>query len=74
MCFFFSLIPATFWVTVGYFVLFSASKAEGKIQGCGRMLAIWLFVFAAFFPICGAYVTLNDLCPMAYHMHGLSEK
>jgi copper resistance protein C len=29
MCFFFSLMPATICVTVGYFVLFAASKADG---------------------------------------------
>jgi hypothetical protein len=28
------------------------------------VLAIWLFVIAAFIPIAGAYVTLAGLCPM----------
>jgi len=64
MCFFISFLPATFWVVVGYFVLFSSTKAEGGINTFGKLLAIWLFIIAAFFPIAGAYVTLADLCPM----------
>ncbi len=64
MCFFFSLIPATFWVVVGFFVLFTSNKAEGTIQKFGKILAIWIFIVAAFFVICGAYVTLSGNCPM----------
>ncbi len=64
MCFFFSLMPATICVTVGYFVLFAASKADGGIKTFGWVLAIWLFVIAAFIPLAGAYVTLAGLCPM----------
>ncbi len=64
MCFFFSLMPATICVTIGYFVLFAASKAEGGIKTFGWILAIWLFVIAAVIPIAGAYVTLAGLCPM----------
>jgi hypothetical protein len=64
MCFFFSLMPATICVTIGYFVLFAASKADHGIKTFGTILAIWLFVIAAFIPIVGAYVTLAGLCPM----------
>ncbi len=64
MCFFISLIPATFWVVVGYFVLFSSTKAEGGISKFGRILAIWIFISASFFPLMGAYVTLSGLCPI----------
>jgi predicted acyltransferase len=64
MCLIFSLFPATIFVLIGYFVLFSSSKAEGKIRIFGIVLAIWLFIIAAFFPICGAYVTLSGSCPM----------
>jgi hypothetical protein len=64
MCFFFSLMPATICVTVGYFVLFAASKADDGIKTFGRVLAIWLFVIAAFIAIAGAYVTLAGLCPI----------
>jgi hypothetical protein len=64
MCFVFSLIPATFWVTVGYFVLITSAKAEGAVQKFGQVLAIWLFIIASLFPIMGAYVTLSGLCPI----------
>ena len=64
MCFFFSFMPATFWAVVGYFVLFSSSKADGGIRIFGRILAIWIFVIAAFIPIAAAYVTLAGLCPI----------
>ena len=64
MCFIFSLIPATFWVVVGYFVLFSSSRAEEPIRKFGRILAIWIFIVALFFPICGAYMSLSGNCPM----------
>jgi hypothetical protein len=48
MCFFFSLIPATFWATIGYFVLFSSTKAEGTIQKIGKILSYWIFFLAYF--------------------------
>jgi hypothetical protein len=62
MCFFLSLIPATFFVTIGYFVLFASSKAQGGIKAFGLILAIWIFVIALFPPIAGAYVTLSGQC------------
>ena len=64
MCFFFSFMPATFWAVIGYFVLFSSSKADGGIRTFGRVLAVWIFVNAAFIPIAAAYVTLSGLCPI----------
>lgn len=63
MCFFISLIPATIWVALGYFILFSSTKTQGAVQSFGYFLAIWVFIIAAFFPLMGAYVTLADLCP-----------
>lgn len=73
MCFFISLIPATFWVVVGYFVLFLSTRSEGTVKIFGRVLSIWVFVIAVFFPIVGAYVTFSGLCPieeMMQTMHG----
>ncbi|MEE8484109.1 MAG: hypothetical protein V3S46_05880 [Nitrospinota bacterium] len=70
MCFFFSLLPATVWVVVGYFILFSSTKTEGNVQKFGRGLAVWVFIIAAFFPIMGAYVTLSGLCPFEKMMGG----
>jgi hypothetical protein len=64
VCFFFSLIPATFWAIVGYFVLFSSAKSVDGIRIFGQILAIWIFVIAAAIPIAAAYVTLAGLCPI----------
>ena len=64
MCFFFSFIPATVFTVIGYFVLFSSSKTAGTVQIFGQVLAIWIFIVAAFFPVMGAYVTLSRLCPI----------
>jgi len=64
MCFFFSFIPATFWLVVGYFVLFSSGKREGGMRTFGRVLAIWIFIIAALIPVAAAWVTLYDLCPL----------
>jgi hypothetical protein len=63
MCFFFSLIPATFWVTIGYFVLFSSRKSEGGIRTFGFILSIWIFILAIGFIICGIYMTSTGQCP-----------
>jgi hypothetical protein len=68
MCFFFSLMPATFFVIIGYFVLFSSTKAEGGVRRFGQVLAIWIFIIAAFFPLTGLYVTLTRSCPMGEMM------
>ena len=64
MCFFFSLLPATFWAVVGYFVLFASTRAQGATKTFGKVLAIWIFVIAGFIPLAGAYVTLSGLCPI----------
>jgi len=64
MCFFFSLFPATIWLVIGFFVLFASTRSEGGLKKFGKALAIWVFVIAAFFPLCGAYVTLAGLCPI----------
>jgi hypothetical protein len=69
MCFIFSLFPATFFVIIGYFVLFSSTRAEGAVRKFGQVLAIWVFIIALLFPICGAYVTLSGKCPMGKMMH-----
>lgn len=64
MCFFVSFVPATFWAIVGYFILFSSGKAEGKVKTLGQALAVWTFVLAVMIPIAAAYVTIAGLCPI----------
>ena len=64
MCFFFSLVPATVFTILGYFVLFTSGMVEGPLQSFGTFLAVWVFLIAGFFPVCGLYVTLSGKCPM----------
>jgi hypothetical protein len=73
MCFFFSLIPATFWLVIAYFVLFLSSRSEGQVQQFGRVLAIWVAVIAALFPVMGLVVTFTDLCPITEIMAQMHE-
>lgn len=63
MLFFFSLLPATLAVVLGYFVLFSSAKAEGAVKTFGRILAVWIFVLAALLPLAGAYGTYAGFAP-----------
>jgi Na+-driven multidrug efflux pump len=72
MCFFFSLIPATVFITLGYFVLFTSTKGEGTTKKFGQILAIWIFIVAMFPLIMGVYVTLSGLCPFE-EMHKLMQ-
>ncbi len=74
MCFFVSLIPATVWVIIGFFVLFASTKAEGGLRKFGQVLAIWVFVIASFFPIAGAYMTISGMCPMGQHFEEMMER
>jgi hypothetical protein len=73
MCFFFSLLPATIWIIIGYFVLFSTIKVEGGVQLFGKILAMWVFIIALFFPIAGAYMTISGLCPIEQHFEEMKE-
>lgn len=61
MYFAFSLIPATLAVVLAYFILFSSSKTEGAVKKLGQILAVWVFVLAAVFPVAGGYATYADL-------------
>ena len=61
MYFFLSLIPATLAVILGYFILFSSTKAQGAVKALGQILAIWVFILVALFPMAGAYATHADL-------------
>lgn len=64
MCFFFSFFPATFWLVIGYFVLFSSARADGSVKSFGRGLAIWVFILSGLIVLAGAYITLNGWCPI----------
>jgi hypothetical protein len=38
------LFALTIFVVIGYFVLLSSARAEGRLKSFGRILAIWMFV------------------------------
>ena len=74
MCFLFSFMPATFWLVLGYFILFSSKKSDGSMRTFGQVLAVWVFIIAALIPLMAAWITLNDLCPLTAlleNMHSL---
>jgi hypothetical protein len=71
MYFFFSLIPATLAVALGYFILFSSTKTQGAMKTIGRILAAWVFVLAAGIPAAGAYATLAGLPSIATMMRSM---
>ena len=74
MCFFISLIPATVWLVIGFFVLFASTKAEGGLRKFGQVLAICVFIIASFFPIAGAYITISGMCPMEQIFEEMMDK
>jgi hypothetical protein len=71
MYFFFSLIPASLAVVLGYFILFSSTKTQGAVKTLGRILAIWVFVLAALLPAAGGFVTYADLSPIGSVMRSM---
>jgi hypothetical protein len=70
MCFAFSLVPATFWAIVGYFVLFSSARADGRVKTLGQALAVWVFVLAVLIPVVAAFITFAGVCPINELMPG----
>jgi hypothetical protein len=46
MLFIISLLPATIFVVVAYFILYTAVRAEGGIKRFGQYLGIWVLLFA----------------------------
>ena len=74
MCFIFSLFPATILTVLGYVVLYCSTRTDGAVRTFGKILAIWVFVLAAFPPIIGAYVTIADTCPIDTIMQKLATR
>lgn len=64
MCFFFSLLPATFWLVIGYLLLYLSTRFEGPVRAFGRGLAIWVFIIAGGIVLAGAYVATVGMCPI----------
>ena len=72
MCFFFSLVPATFWLVIGYLVLYLSTRFDGAAKTFGRGLAVWVFIISGLIVLMGAYVTTSGLCPMNAWMNSVS--
>jgi len=64
MCFFISFFPATFWLVIGYLVLFTSSRADDTVKKFGRWLAIWIFTLSGFIVLAGAFIALSGWCPL----------
>lgn len=71
MYFLLSLVPATLAVVVGYFILFSSTKAEGGVKTFARILAVWVFLLAAALPAAGAYATYAGLPSLGTAMRAM---
>ena len=71
MYFFVSLIPTTLAVVLGYFILFSSTKTHGGVQTFGQILAVWVLVLAALFPLAGAYATFAAVPSIGDMMRGM---
>lgn len=46
MIFLLSLIPTTALVVVGYFLVYTSTRAEGGLKRFGQYLGIWVFFLA----------------------------
>jgi hypothetical protein len=65
MCAFMCFIPATIFLTISYFVLLTAQKAESaRIKIFGKVVAVLLWGIAAMVIILGFYVTIAGKCPI----------
>ncbi len=46
MSFLISLLPATIFAVIGYFVIFSSQHSEGGVKRFGQYLGIWVLFLA----------------------------
>jgi hypothetical protein len=46
MPFLFSLIPTTFLVVVGYFLIYTSTRVAGGLKRFGQYLGVWVFFLA----------------------------
>jgi hypothetical protein len=55
----FSLIPATTLLVVGFFVLFTSTRAEGALRHFGQYLAIWHLFLAGVLVLGGLLASIG---------------
>lgn len=75
MAFLISLLPATIFVVVGYFVLCSSTKSEGGVKRFGQYLGGWLLFLAGITvlagllgPMFGISGRMSGMMNMSQHM------
>lgn len=76
MLFVISLIPATVLVIIGYFVLFSSTRATDGVKRFGQVLAIWTFLLAGGAVGGGLVAQATGFSPMgnfAQHMQQMEQ-
>ena len=62
---------ATLALVLGYFILFSSTKAQGGVKTFGQVLAVWVLILAAFLPLAGAYATYAGVPAIREMMRGM---
>jgi len=70
MSFLFSLLPATFFVVIGYFVIYSSAKSEGGVKRFGQVPGAWLLFLGGVTVLAGA---LGPMFGLQGPMGGMSE-
>jgi hypothetical protein len=63
-CVVIGLFPATFFLVVSYFVLYTSIKTEGFVSWFGQLLALWLLIVALAFPVYGLLMERDGMCPV----------
>lgn len=78
MLFFFSLIPASILVVIGYFVLFASTRAEGGVRTFGKYLAIWLLFLGTVVVLGGLLAPVlgvrDPMAGMERHMQRMEQR
>jgi len=75
MPFLFSLIPTTFLVVVGYFLIYTSTRAEGRLKRFGKYLGVWVFFLAGMVILGGLLastgVVTTPMDAMMQHMESM---
>lgn len=67
MIFLISIIPATVLVVLGFFVIYTATRAEGGVKRLGKYLGVWIFFLAGASILGGLFAsTVGIPGPMGY--------
>jgi hypothetical protein len=65
MIFLLSLLPTTAFVVVGYFLVYTSTRAEGALKRFGQYLGVWVFFLAGVTILGGLFAsTLGIRGPM----------